>query len=210
MLHCDRHWLLTWTTYGTWLPGDERGFVSPVLNQPPSRRAEDVTPLPDSASLPKRILRNAPGCRIDRSQPKLQQLSKELLKGPPIFLSSSQASALLDQFQETAAYRIWLLMAVAVMRNHAHLVVGVPGDPDPEKLLGDFKAYGSRRLNREYGRPTSETWWTENGSTRVKRDEHAIIEAVRYVAKQSNPLIIWIHPDCEWMLSDSDKASGGR
>ena len=25
-----RYWLLTWTTYGTWLPGDDRGFVSPV------------------------------------------------------------------------------------------------------------------------------------------------------------------------------------
>ena len=25
----DRIWFLTWTTYGTWLPGDERGFVSP-------------------------------------------------------------------------------------------------------------------------------------------------------------------------------------
>src|SRR5690349_21194983 len=26
----DRVWHLTWTTYGTWLPGDERGFVSNV------------------------------------------------------------------------------------------------------------------------------------------------------------------------------------
>ena len=26
----DRFWFLTWTTYGTWLPGDARGFVSPV------------------------------------------------------------------------------------------------------------------------------------------------------------------------------------
>lgn len=25
-----RCWLLTWTTYGTWLPGEDRGFVSPV------------------------------------------------------------------------------------------------------------------------------------------------------------------------------------
>ena len=24
----DRHWFLTWTTYGSWLPGDPRGFVS--------------------------------------------------------------------------------------------------------------------------------------------------------------------------------------
>jgi hypothetical protein len=26
----DRYWLLTRTTYGTWLPGDVRGFVSRV------------------------------------------------------------------------------------------------------------------------------------------------------------------------------------
>jgi hypothetical protein len=35
----DRFWLLTWTTYGTWLPGDERGFVSEVRDdsgEPPS------------------------------------------------------------------------------------------------------------------------------------------------------------------------------
>jgi len=27
-------WLLTWATYGTWLPGDERGFVGNVLEEP--------------------------------------------------------------------------------------------------------------------------------------------------------------------------------
>lgn len=27
-----RYCLLTWTTYGTWLPGEDRGFVSPVGN----------------------------------------------------------------------------------------------------------------------------------------------------------------------------------
>ena len=27
-------WLLTWTTYGTWLPGDERGFVGNVVEEP--------------------------------------------------------------------------------------------------------------------------------------------------------------------------------
>ena len=29
----DRYWFLTWTTYGTWLPGDERGFVGVAPNQ---------------------------------------------------------------------------------------------------------------------------------------------------------------------------------
>ena len=27
-------WLSTWTTYGTWLPGDERGFVGNVVEEP--------------------------------------------------------------------------------------------------------------------------------------------------------------------------------
>ena len=29
----DRYWLLTSTTYGTWLPGDSRGFVSNVADE---------------------------------------------------------------------------------------------------------------------------------------------------------------------------------
>jgi REP element-mobilizing transposase RayT len=210
----DRHWLLTWTTYGTWLPGDERGFVSPVLTS--HRRAGDVSPPPEAPS--KRTIHNTPGGAIDRDEPKLKQLSRDLLKGPPIFLDERQAAALLKQFQETAAHRGWVLLAAAIMRAHVHLVVGVPGDPDPEKLLGDFKAYGSRTLNRDFGRRASDTWWTENGSTRVKRDERAIIAAVRYVARQEKPLVVWVNPDYQWMLDAShDKArdinpqaSGGR
>ena len=30
-----RYWLLTSTTYGTWLPGDERGFVGRVWDTRP-------------------------------------------------------------------------------------------------------------------------------------------------------------------------------
>ena len=48
------------------------------------------------------------------------------------------------------------------MANHVHVVVGVPGDPEPERLLADFKAWGTRRLNRGWGR--REHWWTQGGS----------------------------------------------
>jgi hypothetical protein len=27
LVNIERYWFLTWTTYGSWLPGDERGFV---------------------------------------------------------------------------------------------------------------------------------------------------------------------------------------
>ena len=101
-----------------------------------------------------------------------------------MFLRLPLAELLLAQFQETARHRGWGMLAAAVMRGHVHRVVGVLGDPEPDVMLRDFKAYGSRVLNRRFSRPGSGTWWTEGGSKRVKRTEEAVAAAVRYVARQ--------------------------
>jgi REP element-mobilizing transposase RayT len=178
-LEMDRHWFFTWTTYGTWLPGDERGFVSNV-------RVESDRP---------EIRHNIPTTPHDSNMPGLVESSRGTLRGPPIFLIQKQAEALLAQFHETASIRNWQLIAVAVMAAHVHVVVGVPGDPDPSDILGDWKSYGSRTLNRRWGKPKSETWWTESGSKRKLSDERAILSAVAYVRDQENPLVLWIHPD---------------
>jgi REP element-mobilizing transposase RayT len=171
----DRYWLLTSTTYGTWLPGDSRGFVSNVR--------EGAGP---------EVRHNQPGTAIDADMPGLVASSRATLKCPPILLVLEQAQALLAQFHETAAYRGWQLLAVAVMANHFHIVVGVPGDPDPADLLRDFKSYGSRALNRAWSKPASGTWWTESGSRRKLPDEAAVLAAVRYVKEQFNPLVVWV------------------
>src|SRR5205823_8464374 len=114
------------------------------------------------------------------------------MKGPPIYLDLEKAEAILAQFEETATYRRWALRAVAIMANHFHLVVQAADDPEPRKVLADFKAYGTRALNRRYGRPPSETWWTEKGSKRKLKDEEAIVAAVHYVMhRQPNPLVLW-------------------
>jgi REP element-mobilizing transposase RayT len=135
--------------------------------------------------------------------PGLKNASERLLKGPPVYLRLPHADVLFAQFKETAEYRRWTLIAVAIMRAHMHLFVGVPGDPDPEELLRDFKAYGSRSLNRQFSRPKSGTWWTESGSKRLKRTEDAIVKAVRYVAGQESPLLVWVHPDWRWALAQA-------
>jgi REP element-mobilizing transposase RayT len=101
------------------------------------------------------------------------------------------AQPLLEQFQETEVYRGWRLFAVAIMANHCHLVVGVPGDPEPEVLLRDFKSYGSRRLNSRWPKPASGTWWTESGSRRKLATEEAVLAAIQYVVEQLYPLLIW-------------------
>jgi hypothetical protein len=93
--------------------------------------------------------------------------------------------------------------------------VGVPGDPDPSDILGDFKGYGSRPLNRRWGKPPSGTWWTEGGSKRKLPDEQAVGGAIRYVRDQPNPLAVWLNADAiraafDEPLSASLLASGGR
>lgn len=174
----DRYWLLTWRTYGTWLPGDERGFVDPVFD-------------PNG----KRVIHNIPGTPVDADNPLLRQYSREVMRGDPVLLTSEQTKELLEQFQETARYRGWLLVVVAILVNHVHVVVGAPGDPDPAVLLRDFKSYGSRRLNRRWGTPASGTWWVESGSRRVLKTTDSLNGAIGYVLDQEGPLLLWSNPD---------------
>ncbi len=174
-------WLLTWTCYGNWLPGDERGFVSRVRDH-----------RPDELHSPTRREHDAPGEEYDAGMSGLWQSARGRLKCDPIRLNRDQARALLDQFHETAEYRSWVIHAAAVMANHAHIVVEALSEVDPSDLLADFKAYGSRALNRQWGKPASGTWWTEGGSKRKKATAEAIEEAIEYVRDQQYALAVWM------------------
>ena len=72
--------------------------------------------------------------------PRLEKYAQSLLKCDPIRLVLEQAELLLHQFQETAEYRQWQLLAVGIMSNHIHNVVGVPGDPEPSTVVRDFES----------------------------------------------------------------------
>jgi REP element-mobilizing transposase RayT len=180
----DRYWFFSNTFYGNWLPGAEPGFVSRVRD----RR-------PDEAPSAVRHEHNQPGTPCDRAMPGLHRHAQSLLKCDPIRIAVPHAEALLVQFRETAGHRGWELRAVAIMANHVHLVVGVRGDPSPTKVLGDLKAYGSRKLNLGWRRPPSGTWWTYDGSKRKVKDEAHLRAVIEYVRNQADPLIIWIADD---------------
>ena len=180
-----RTWLLTSTTYGTWLPGDERGFIGTVKDGPGPR-----------------VRHNVPETPVDKDFRGLRQSARELLKCPPILLNQEQALVVLDQFRETAAFRRWLLLAGAVMANHFHLVVAADEDVHSTILLRDFKSYASRALNRKWSKPASGTWWTESGSRRTLPDERAVEAAIEYVRCQQYSLALWI--------ASANDLSGGR
>jgi REP element-mobilizing transposase RayT len=189
----DRYWFLTTTFYGNWLPGDSRGFVSIVRD----RRPEDV---PSTI----REKHNEVGTPYDSALSGLHDHAQTLLKCDPIRITLDHANTLCSQFHETAQFRQWELRAIAIMEDHVHVVVGVGGDPSPTKVLGDFKAYGSRALNRQWGKPASGTWWTYDGSKRKVDDEVHLRNVIRYVRDQPNPLLIWIDEVDRKLLAEFD------
>lgn len=153
------------------------------------------------------VLHNVPSSPCDANLPPLQAYAASIMTEDVVLLELDQAEALAEQLRETAAHRGWRLPALAVMANHIHVVVGVPGDPDPEKILGDFKAWGTRRLNAGWGR--REHWWTQSGSRRPKKTAAALQAALRYVRDQAHVLVVWLDPEAlAWLDQVSGAAAG--
>lgn len=122
------------------------------------------------------------------------------MTGPPIVLDLDSAAIVLRAIRSQTDFREFALGAGAVMADHVHVVVGVPGDPDPSDLLRILKAYASRALTAERGKPASGTWWTQSGSNRRLRGETHVQAAIEYVRRQSRPLALW--------AMDRDRQSG--
>ena len=49
----ERYWLLTWTCYGHWLPGDARGFVGNIRDDDGSQITHNIPGTPYDADIPR-------------------------------------------------------------------------------------------------------------------------------------------------------------
>ena len=184
----DRYWLLTWTCYGNWLPGDRRGFVGNI------RDADG-----------NQVNHNIPGTPYEVDHPGLEHWVRGQMKGDPISLSRADAEAVIAQFRETARVRKWSLEAASSMFNHSHLVVGVAGDPDPQQILETFKSWATRAVMKLRPLPPNGPFWTAKGSKRKLPDDSAVRAAVICVAKQQpNPLATWWAEHWQPVLDEYD------
>lgn len=174
LLPIERYWFLTWTTYSSWLLGDDRGYVGWTTNE-----QGELVP------------NNAPNSPLALPNATLKASAQKSLKSSPVTLNREQADSLFQQFGQTCDFRKWLLLAAAIMTTHLHLLVGVSDDPDPDKILGDLKAHGTRRLNSDWGSRPSGTWWTTGGSTRKLKDRLSIPAVGHYIQNQPSPLLVW-------------------
>ena len=146
-------YLITSRTYGTWLAGDERGSVDRFHNKYGSPRAES---------------------NLIREQ---QQVKK--LKSEPFLLNGRCRRVVRSAICEVCQFRGWPLHAVNVRTNHGHAVVGAVDLSD--KVLGDLKAYSTRRLRDTGNWLNSHSPWVDKGSKRNLWNEDQISKAVEYV-----------------------------
>jgi hypothetical protein len=93
-------YFITWTTYGTWLPGDKRGWVKKGYSgiQPPDWQIEDM--------------------------------ARERMIEEAVALTTSQRSIVENTIQAHCDIRKWKMHAANARTNHVHVVVTADRDPD--------------------------------------------------------------------------------
>jgi REP element-mobilizing transposase RayT len=161
--------LITWTCYGTWLPGDERGHVSNVC-------------LPDGGYEPKQ---NIPGTPVAAGHVLTRELARALQKGETVWLTPTEALCTATALASAAQERGWRILRASIMANHVHVVVcDCPDDgPAVRRVL---KGVSQAALSRARGH--ARRWWTQGGSDRYKHGTAAVEAAVNYVANQEHKL----------------------
>ena len=149
-------YLITFHTYGTWLPGDPRGSVDAYHR-----------------------VRGAP--YVDRAAGR-QAASAKVLDHPPVELRPDERTIVLRTFQEVCQHRGWVLQAAHVRVNHVHAVIqAFRADHTPERVMNDLKAWATRRVVEAGLRPPGTHLWVRHGSTRHLWRPDAVAAACEYV-----------------------------
>jgi REP element-mobilizing transposase RayT len=161
-------YLITFTCYGAWLHGDDRGSAD-----------RDGHNLPGEPYLPP----NPDRARFERDE----------LAQPPYALDEPRRAVVLATIREVCRHHGWALLAAHVRSNHLHVVV--TADAPPERVMNDLKAYSSRRLSEAGYESAQRRRWTRHGSTRYLWTEDHVQAAIRYVTdRQGAPLAVYPDP----------------
>jgi Transposase and inactivated derivatives len=149
-------YLITFTCYGTWLHGDQRGSVD-------SQHA---------------------GFGMVFVEPSVEKLTKKqaLLRYDTVTLTPQQRILVHQAIKEVCQFRNWQLHIANIRTNHVHIVVS--GNTKPENMMTDFKRYASRKLMETNEFPKETKTWTRYGSTRYLWTDDALQAACRYVEEQ--------------------------
>lgn len=146
-------YLLTFSTYGAHLPGSEKGSVDAQY----SRACSPMLPF----------------------NPKRQAWWQAHLNETPWILEREAQQIVLESTRSVCSYRHWIAHAIPIRTTHVHAVI--TGEAAPERMLSDFKAYGTRALRRAFPEVQRRRYWARHGSTRYLWNEVSFQAAIDYV-----------------------------
>ena len=170
-------YFLTFSTYGAWLHGDDRGSADRDHNVP----GEPYLPADEG----------------------LNRFRRTLMTDSPYLMDEADRAVVLAAVRRHCGVRHWHLLAAHVRTNHIHLVV--TGDAAPERMQTEFKAYSTRALNDAHPHERGRSRWARHGSTRWLNTEAAILGANHYTLyEQGEPMAVYpapVTPDDETGVS---------
>jgi hypothetical protein len=114
-------YFITWTTYGTWLHGTDKGAGSVDM------------------------VHNQYGAPFLPPDPERLKKAKEAMTQPEYWMDTPRRAIVRDAIVEICAEKNWKLWAVHVRSNHVHVVMWAEGDVD--RHMNALKARASRNLN---------------------------------------------------------------
>lgn len=101
------------------------------------------------------------------------------MKEEAFVLGAREREVVLQAIVAHAEYREWPLRSAHVRTEHVHLVLRIPPDVSPKRVVADFKAYATRAL-RALG-VMRNAYWARGGHCEFLWTEDAMDRASDYV-----------------------------
>ena len=162
-------YFITFTTYGTWLHGSEKGSVDRE--------------------------HNAYGGPLVAPDEHRERAMKEAMVQPPYVLGATEREVVCRAIVALCAERGWALLAVHVRSNHVHVVVSA--ERDPERIMSDMKGRASRDLTRAGFDSTERKRWTRHGSTKHLFREDEVADKIDYTLNRQGVRMAVYEPRTE-------------
>ncbi len=157
-------YFITWATYGSWLPGDSRGWRRRFANRSVDPHRVQPCVLSDGTMAPEPLLEDWCGSNMT---------------GTEVFLRPNDRKTVEDAILEHCCVRQWGLLAVNARTNHVHMVV--QAFEKPKVVRDQLKANCTRRLRRQQDPLNSPHTWAKGGDIEFLFDDESLQESVRYV-----------------------------
>ena len=149
-------YLLTFSTYGTHLPGSGKGWVD--------------------------AQRSVPGSPMLTHNRRREEYWRSHLKETPFLLDSIAREIALQVITEVCSHRGWDMHAIHIRTTHVHAVLS--SNVAPERMLSDCKAYATRALRSQIDGIQRRRYLAHHGSTRYLWNETSLNAAIQYVLEE--------------------------